>query len=1134
MKEYQNLKKINNNKLINEIYIKYKENKEKDDLHKIIDNNNYEFEKMSFRKSEILKNEMQSEFSKRIQQFLSDESQILNINSPYFLLENEEVVLASIKRNINSVAFVGILTDNIRSVAIEEAKRQNYIFSIDTPSFMLQNADLIKQSIQNDISTIDLIPDWTNELSNFAYEQALQNSYILTINSPNFLRKNFNIAKQSVQLNPQSVNLVRLDDFNDEEKKLFINTLIEINYVLNINSPDYVRNNLEICLNSIKNDVNSGRYIPDSMIKKHPEIIKQLMINGYYSLEEFLKLSLEELKDDDILKYYLKQMGIPQGIDDRSKLYLERVKQFIQGTLNKPLEVKNIRKIFHFVALKEWEKYRQKNCDYYTNIFNRICDSLEKNSNFINALNELKFLTEVEAVLEERKYALFNAFIEYHQIYHNPNIKNKLELLQAKKNDISLNAALFISKSKEDFIIEKMNEFDEAFKYFFKIKIDNSFVKKKVIEIKQREMLKTLFKEKDSQLIEKLDLIKQKYLTHQYHSSIKQERINEILELFITRIIMGNVSSVDDILSNVKPDHFDDYEVYEKVSKLVNRLNSHNISYDGKEVEKYRHLISFDGNKYYYNGLSFEESELSLIMGYKDLKYVFGKVKSEIMQITKGLGNFTELTKEDIELLVKECPFTDEFYSFNSKHLNKWRIKVFCKLLKIFEEYSEIIIDNNNYETLCNLFIENGLLQFAMISELGSYDIPSRIFDTFFNYITIDVCEKTMEVLPRLTGFLDKDEFNIENIDKILGFKEMFKYADLKQISLLGKDTIKKIYSNNGFTSSTQKERINVACDLVSAMASRNISTVPYVEGSVGNYKYSMYDSTDTTLLTAGLDTNACFRCCGHDNDFLHYCALDKNGFVIKITDSEGNFIGRASGFRNGNGVYINQLRTIYDKQSSAYESEKQGIIQVFQRACDDIVKTSQNNQDEINKIDFVVVTQSYLLADEYSNYVSSSVTDKIGLNPMENKSQDWACFVTQTKNLNESVNGYFNTDFGGYLLLCMSSSVGQLTPDKIKQGDVPAMYKRTRKPISINEPSEIIEQDINKIKACHSHQTGNDFIYIKIPKDCKIMTGDNWYIVFDKQGIIDSCYLLSDEFAKMEFSSAVEQFIVNRGKAKI
>ena len=366
----------------------------------------------------------------------------------------------------------------------------------------------------------------------------------------------------------------------------------------------------------------------------------------------------------------------------------------------------------------------------------------------------------------------------------------------------------------------------------------------------------------------------------------------------------------------------------------------------------------------------------------------------------------------------------------------------------------------------------------------------------------------------------------MDNLDKILDYKEMLKYADLKQISLLGKEVIKKVYSNNGFTSASQKERINVACDLLSAMMSRSESTVPYIKGTYGNYKYSMYDSTDETLLTAGLDTNACFRCCGNDNDFLHYCALDKNGFVIKITDTDGNFIGRASGFRNGNGVYINQLRTIYDKKSSAYSSEQDAIIKTFEQACDDIVETSQKNKDEQDKIDFVVVTQSYALSDKHSN-VDDKTTDAIGCDPMDAQSDDWKQFVSTTKNLDEAKrSNSFNTDYGNYLIICIKSAVGTLTPDKIKKGDVPALYSRTRQQVNVNEPNEDLENYVNKIKACFSYQTGQEFGYLKVPQSCKVVIGDNWYIVFGNQGVLDRCYLPHDNYAKMEFDTFMGQLL--------
>lgn len=1140
--------------------------------------------------------------------FLQNPSSILNGYSSIFLREDEEVILASIRRDINSIKYSLKFNETIIKTVVEEAKRQNYTFDLDTPLFIKSNIELIKISIQNDINTINLVPNsaWTSELIDFALSLVLTTKYVIEIGSLDFLKKNFDVIKQSIKLNPQSFDLVKYRNLNqeqinelidiiinskldyvlnsssplflsrnikiclksinsnlssvehisfnylkDEDIKSIVDLLIEKKYVLNNKTSDKLKNVIDLCLSSIKIDINSVKYFPEELIywlhhnlddlkikneidedKKNiiREIKHYLVEHDYYSTEEFTKFTSAELNDEVVLNHYLKIMGISkESPSEESKKYYERVKHFISSALNTPLEISNIKKIFQIVSLKKWEEYRRENNDYYTNIFNRICDSLEQKKNFIEAMNELRFLIKVDDVLDEKKYALFNAFIEYHQIFHNPHIDNKIELLQSKRDQISEYAALFISKSKEEFISEKVKEYEKIFKIFFIIKIDNPVVKKKVVEVKQRDMLRQLYNEKDEDLIKKLEIIKNKYLEYNFHSSLDKDKLPEILELFISKLINNNQTNIDEILSDFKPKRFDEYEIYEKVSKLINRLNNHNISYDGAEVDKYRHLITYDGQKYIYNGDKFNGNEIARIMVYKDFKYIYGKIRSEIIKIAKNIDEFDSLTQDDIKIVIDECPFSDEYYTFNSNVFNRYYMKIFNAYISRFEDNKELILNDIYYQNICKLIVNDGLFQANLISLLGEYDVKDKHYKEISNYISDENLWDTVENFPNLVNLLSTDELTIDNLDNILEFKEMFKYAELGQISLLGKDVIKKIYSNNGFISASQSERIDVACDLVSAMVSRDKSTVPYINGTNGRYKYSMYDSTDTTLLTAGLDTNACFRCCGNDNDFLHYCALDKNGFVIKLTDLEGNFIGRASGFRNGNGIYINQLRTIYDKKSSAYGSEKDAIIITFEKACSDMVELSQNNPDEENKIDFVVVTKSYTLSDTNSN-VNQQTFDTIGFIPMENQSEDWKKFVFSTKNLRESItSGRFTTDFGGYPLICIKSAIGELTPEKIKRGDVEALYSRNRKQITIDDPSEVIEKQINKVRAIYCHQNNSKFSYLKISQNYKIINGDNWYIILGEEGILDSCYIANDKFAEREFNSIMEQITNNQ-----
>lgn len=1083
---------------------------------------------------------------------------VFHADTPIFMLQNPELIKLSAKLNINSINFVPgkFWTNELAAFVYQIALKSNYILSQYSPSFFKNNIEIIKQSLKLDpkssvyVAWSQLTPDIISEIENYIVSNEL--TFIINNKIPVNFRRNADICIKSIENDPNYESLAYIDwDYialhNPDGMRKIIDILVKKKYVLNSHSPDFLRNTTTICLNSVKIDINSANYFSDDLDywlkedlelfpveNKEDEELKNRIIeirhylikNGYYSLEQFRKFTSSLLKDEVILDYYLEQMGVSK--EKSNATYYERIKSFIKSCLCTPLKVSSTRKVFQMIAQKKWEQYRKENEDYYTNIFNRICDSLEKNDNFITALNELRFLIKVDDVLDERKYALFNAFIEYHHIYHNSKAENKTELLQEKRDGISKYAALFISKSKEDFISEELNELDKLYKQFFVIKIDNPIVKKKVVEVKQRDMLKKLFASKDVKLLEQLQTIKNKYMAYNYSASINKASISNLLDLFITKSINENVPNIDEFLSSSKPLRFDEYEVYEKVSKLINRLNSHNISFDGPEVNNYRDLIFFDGKNYAYKGNEFSDNELYQIKGYKDLKYVYGKIKGEIIQIAKGIDSFDHLSKEDIDLVIEDCTFTDEYYEFDFQCFTNFYVKVFDLFVQCFENEKSLILDDNIFRLVLNFGVNTGLIQFVLTTGLGlARDKNNSHFSEIEKYIKDKEVADILANIPNLMSLITVEEFNMDNLGKLLDYKEMLKYANLEQIALLGKEVIKKIYSNNGFTSTTQKERINVACDLLISMINRHESTVPLIKGSYDNYMYSMYDSTDEELLTAGLDTNACFRCCGNDNDFLHYCALDKNGFVIKITDCEGNFIGRASGFRNGNGVYINQLRTIYDKKTSAYDSEKSSIIKAFEQACSDIVDASQKNQDEINKIDFVVVTKSYLLSDLLSN-VDNDTTRKIGSHPMDTESDDWKCFVTTTKNLRESKErNYFYNDYSGYPIICIKSAIGDLTPEKIKKGDVPALYHRTRKQVSIRNTNENLENYVNKIRALFSHQTDKDFTYLKIPQGLQIAYGDNWYIVLDKNQIIDSCYLPSDNLAKIEFETFMDQLLL-------
>ena len=428
------------------------------------------------------------------------------------------------------------------------------------------------------------------------------------------------------------------------------------------------------------------------------------------------------------------------------------------------------------------------------------------------------------------------------------------------------------------------------------------------------------------------------------------------------------------------------------------------------------------------------------------------------------------------------------------------------------------LLNDETYNVLYNYVINNRLVWFLLFLNQSdnielekSYDKQSLLED--------------MDSMGDIVNLAKKFNYSLNGFKDIASLTEISEFIDEETLAILGKDIIARLCKNKHFTDEDSEEIIKTAKELICQMVKKDKSTVPYIGGETINYKYSLYDSQDVEILLSGLNTDACFRVDGTDNDFLHYCALNKNGLVIKITDDLGNFIARASGFRNGNAVYINQLRTIYDEgeygYTGNYSKERAEIIEAFKKACNDIVDTSQNNKEENYKIDFVFVTRSYALSKTPSN-VDRDVENKIGSKPMVSNSSDWINFVNNTDNLMDcTIKDGFSIDYGRYSLICVASSklFGKIRPRDIKPKDVDAIYQRPRnKIIATNKPSIDVLNKINRIRGIYSYLNHSDFKCISLPKDTLVFVGDNWYIAYFNSNIVSSIILDFDQKAKLEY----------------
>lgn len=1149
-------------------------------------------------------NTISLEHQEGINRFLNDNSAVLTIYSPSYLFRDIAVLQASISRDINSIgAIVEKYVSLPRKVvvhAIIEAQKQNYIFGDDTPDFLLSIPVLIKQSIEIDIKTIDYVLEsaLTDDLKELALKLAKEKGYVISDTGHNFLKKDIDIVKSSLTVNPQLADCIDFNNFTPEQQEELIQIIINSgkNYILNDGSPKILKSNANICIKSIDADLSSVRYIDaqklsgdeeekiiDKLIEKQyvidettPDFIKlssklcissvkldinsleyfnemvkrwlnlnidiknsyeekdeydkewknaliqikyHLIENDYYSLEDFTKIPPTLLSDEVILKHYLKLQGITVELGDEDGIkYYERIKEYIMAILNPHLTVSSVKKFNELLSLEQWERDLEinGNRNYFISC-DQLCDILEKTKFVFSAIEFLKEFMRDNDLFDDKKYALIKACMEYHQIYHYPDFKDKSQALRNKKNIISGYLISLNNKKKKNYISSKSEEF--RFKNAFGVRISEPIVMRKVAEVKQRNTIKKLYEEKDKHLMEQLAKFKNKYLNAFYEKlKIAKIELSDIIDLFITHSINNEQIDFDKILFYKKPKRFDEYETYKRVLNLIKKLNSSSISCESQEFELYKNLIHFDGEKYIYVGEKFSLEEINEIKIYKELRRIYQQINNEIIQLAEDMISADDLTEKDYNNAFSNFPFNDEFFEYDFNNLcvkNRQAryididgsiISVLNRILEVFKNNKNLILNDYLYENIKHLTIEEGLLQIYFITKTFDVYFGDNMISKAFTYDGIVHLIKNFENIAIM--MLGEKKIGIENFIEIF---DKIKYGDIKTITIIGEQTISNMPNRTHEISEKNK---NYFCDILIFNASRNISTVP-------NFSSKMKDSWgyDIHYSVVGGYTDEMLNEISKEQDiteFIKICSQNKNSFTISIDDKSGESICCVHAYRNGNGIYINDVIILNGGTGGYY------YAQLLKDVCDRIV---HNNQFE--GIDFIVAPEKLKIYESLSY------------------EQETNCYRTISSKTCKALYTYYDsTDesdmllakHGNYYLIsgeekdnhkgvvCLASKNGELTSDKIKKGDVGAVYTRKRKRISIDNLSDDIINHINKVRACYAHLNNTNFEYFNQFYDCKVINGDNWYIILGSEGVIDSCYLSSDTHAIREFGFIIEQ----------
>lgn len=1064
---------------------------------------------------------------------MNDENIIKLIN---FIIKNKDTITANnsvLSKNtlavVKSILYGKypknyIYSDNLKKLLIKSFILANRTFDDDTPYFIINDEDAIKVSIKNDINSVRFVKFLNSNasplLKDFIINEAVKQNYILSLESPDYLSSNTDVILNSVKLDVNSANYIDWDDIETTDTKKIINHIINCGYILNEDSHAFLSADKDVCISSLKKDGTSCRYIEKSILSDD-EILKTIILNVDSSelntnFIDYIKSLPLSWFDSPILleKAMFFCYGYSRSFD---KEYISRLSKLFYDSINVKPKIKDFEEAFYACSADCWKEYRNQMADLYDNVFGKICSEIRGSSDLEEMFVSLRSLfDQIESVLDnDTCQKLYDAAIKYYNCYHS----NSDEKIDEYRDTISEISALYISKSKDSYIFAKTISLNKILANYFKLDLNNSSIYKKLVESNEKETFKSLYINNDSQVREFIN-----NLVRKYSDKIDSKTILKMIDSFV----ICNVSKVDGII--YVPINYQDYERYEKAIKLINRLNSSFIKYDDIEVINYRDIISYDNNsnKYIYSGISFSSNDIDSFNEYRVKYSIFDKIKKEIIIKIKSMKLCNNINDSDKKRIINEILFNDKNFVYDEDSLLKLNLDTLNDAC--FPQYlafsEESLLNDEYYNQIYNLLVDKRMGLLLLFSSL-EYNMDLCAYGIEKSNI-IDI----INGMPKIVEFSKNLNFNINKISDLIQAYKLCSCTDNSSYAILGTEIVEKLCKKTEYTCSDSDSIIHRAKDLyVNMAANRNSSTVPYVNGISGTgYKYSIYDPLDESLLVAGIDTDACFKIDGNDNDFFYYCALNKNGFVIKITDEQDNFIGRAAGFRNGNCIFLNQLRTIYDQgggiYNSGFENERLEIIDTLSDACVDILTIAWNEPLESIGIDFAFITQSYSLDCIESN-VPYLVKQRIGKCPVNYKSKDWRDFVLNTDYLEEAdIEHLFSTDYDNYDLICLADNDSiDLIPENLKLfKDPDAIYKRKRNEIIITRKiDDNIIKKINKIHAMWCHINDLDFEYILIPDDYEVAIGDNWFIIYNSNGIYKSACIDSDLDAVKEYNEAYD-----------
>ena len=580
----------------------------------------------------------------------------------------------------------------------------------------------------------------------------------------------------------------------------------------------------------------------------------------------------------------------------------------------------------------------------------------------------------------------------------------------------------------------------------------------------------------------------------------------------------------------------------------INILHIFTDYYIANQREKY--ASKFDIRKKL--GIPYEYDE-------KDLAKTYGKRVVLTNLSNKIIRELTDKYDIDYDLARDIIFYYQGVYKFSPERENeiipniKYLVKVLdefvnnnCSYQKMVDEMPFLYLDNVKKKYIYDRKEKNFL---AILRELDVNSISNKLLDgehdKEYESLLATMQKYRLHLLPEYFDDILNEQDIFFNADSITAFIEYYYKIyerEKKKLESLGKvpdkvlfsgiNTIKTatIYASNSSvysilfgkedarlikynpnpnsSSYTSKERLSTSVNYMIKNYQRDKVCIPTFNEEISfssdnghskKMRVIVGNFTNPCNLTHGERTGACMRIGGAGSTLYDFCLSNKCGFHIRFEAENGEYISRVSGFRNGNTVFLNELRCSCNTEKYS----DQDVVSACKEVSKKIIEISKESE---YPIDNVVIHKAYAM---------NSVPDK----PINLE-------IAYGDNKRGFDNDFYSDINNSGIIL--ASTDKPFAPIKFETEKLPEYLPARDIPYKGKGDDKLIEI-INRVHSVKEVLDGKDYREVDetIPLDEIILYGvanNDYYVYVNANGEVHDLLIDNDKRAIAEFEQAKEE----------